>query len=42
MLAFAGIGMARGQDDTDSTNDLMVNCLDNKLLTAGEGWEAWK
>ncbi|KAM0210953.1 hypothetical protein ACHAPA_004775 [Fusarium lateritium] len=42
MLAFAGIGMARGQNDISLTNNLVTRFPDIKPLSIREVWEAWR
>ncbi|RBR23804.1 uncharacterized protein FIESC28_03420 [Fusarium coffeatum] len=42
MLALSGIGLARGSNDLDGTDDLRLEFPDIKCLTVKEVWEAWK
>ena len=42
MLALSGIGLAKGSNDLDGSNDLRLEFPDIKCLTIKEVWEAWK
>ncbi|KAH7186271.1 uncharacterized protein B0J16DRAFT_415480 [Fusarium flagelliforme] len=42
MLALSGIGITKGSNDLDRTNDLTLEFPDIKYLTIKEVWEAWK
>ncbi|KAJ4115405.1 hypothetical protein NW768_011257 [Fusarium equiseti] len=42
IMALTGIGITRGSNDLDGTNDLIVEFPDIKCLTIKEVWEAWK
>ncbi|CAG7558835.1 unnamed protein product [Fusarium equiseti] len=41
-LALSGVGIAKGSNDLDGTDDLTLEFPDIKCLTVKEVWEAWK
>lgn len=42
MLALSGIGLAKGSNDLDGSNDLRLEFPDIEYLTVKKVWEAWK